>query len=56
MRLAKAQWKKIGELIMVWAQDDGTCDDLAILVDPGNGRLDDKFWTEFSKRITKAFG
>ena len=50
-----AQWKAIAELILTWAQDDGTSDELMAIVDPtGASPVDQSFWDEFETRL-RAF-
>lgn len=47
-------WEKVGKLVLQWAQDDGTNDELMDLVGP----LEDEgvFWDQFASRVNKAFG
>lgn len=54
---ADIPWDKIRDLIMKWAQDDGTNDELMDLLDGTPHAMDgNEFWEEFEARLKKAFG
>lgn len=49
-------WEVVAALIMKWAQDDGTNDELMDLL-PVEDRMDPSaFWEEFEARLKKGFG
>lgn len=54
---SESKWKKVRELIMRWAQDDGTGDELQDLVtNARESGMNDAEWAEFETRLKKAFG
>lgn len=58
-RIPAATWRKMSELIMTWAQDDRTCDDVTDLFAAhldDEGLLPEEFWSDLRARLEKAFG